>query len=60
MGFVVALAVAGPIAQRVGWPLFFALQAGLMLTSSILFYAWLPRIEADVAAWRLRRDGVPQ
>ncbi len=57
LGFVTALAVAGPAAKRLGWPLFFALQATLMLGSSLLFLAWFDRIEADVAAWRQRRDG---
>lgn len=57
LGFVAALAVAGPIAQRVGWPLFFAMQALLMLGSAVLLRAWLARIEADVADWRRRRDG---
>jgi MFS transporter, putative signal transducer len=60
LGFVIALAVAGPIAQRIGWPAFFGLQATLMLASSALFYAWLPHIEEDVADWRQRRDGTVQ
>jgi PAT family beta-lactamase induction signal transducer AmpG len=57
LGFVVALAVAGPVAQRIGWQAFFALQATLMLGCALLLRLWMDRIDADVAAWRLQRDG---
>jgi MFS family permease len=56
LGFVVALAVAGPMAARLGWPLFFGLQATLMLGCALLLRVWMDRIDADVAAWRAQRD----
>jgi MFS transporter, putative signal transducer len=56
LGFVAALAVAGPLAERLGWPGFFALQAALMLLSALAFVWLAPLIDARVAQWRARND----
>jgi MFS transporter, putative signal transducer len=53
-GFLLATAVAGPLAEWLGWLGFFMLQAGLMLCSIIYFVVQHDRIEGDMAAWRER------